>query len=289
MQRVAGQVVLVAQRDCPVVITGETGAGKDRLAREIHQASSRRSGPFIRVNCGAIPESLIESEFFGHRKGAFTGADEDRRGFVQEADGGTLFLDEIAELPPKAQAALLTFIDRGEFRRLGDPILRHADVRFIAATNKSLPDEVRARRFREDLHYRLNVAALHLPPLRERPEDLREEIETWSFLRAAETGLPAAFTPDAWQRIQQHRWPGNFRELKSFLKRLELLEPKESITVEQIQSALDEGWGGAGSRSAEDRRAEALHALKESGGRIGEAAKRLGVYRGTLRRWLKGQ
>ena len=197
----------------PVLLTGETGVGKNRVAELLHRASGRR-GAFVSIHTPSIPEGLLESELFGHRKGAFTGAVEDRRGLVEEAQEGTLFLDEIGEVPATFQAKLLRFVETRKYRVVGDPREREADIRLVAATNLDLEEEVRKRRFREDLFFRLSVLRLGIPPLRERPEDVRAlVVEHERSLRGS------ALSTAAWEALLAHAWPGNVRELTHVLTR----------------------------------------------------------------------
>src|SRR5919199_329259 len=207
-----------ARLDSTVVVTGESGTGKDVLANFIHARSSRGGEAMIRVNCGALPEQLFESEFFGHEKGAFTGATVLKRGLIEAADGSTLFLDEIGELPQPTQVKLLHFLESGRFRRVGSTRDRSADVRVIAATNRRLAEDVQHGRFRADLFYRLNVISLHVPPLRERREDIPALVEHFLALYRARFSRPAlALTPEARQRLNACDWPGNVRELRNTL------------------------------------------------------------------------
>lgn len=212
-QRMRELVLAFALEDDPVLVLGETGVGKSRIAQLIHRFSGR-SGQFIIVDSPAVPESLFESELFGHAKGAFTGADRAKTGLVEAAESGTLFLDEIAEVPLSVQAKLLRFIDAQRYRAVGNPKERRIDVRIIAATNRDLEDEITRQRFREDLFFRLNVLTIKVPPLRERPEDVRALVgEFERFLRGREVG------PGFWKVVDDYEWPGNVRELVNFVKR----------------------------------------------------------------------
>jgi transcriptional regulator with GAF, ATPase, and Fis domain len=224
LHHVLWQVDDVASADATVLITGESGTGKELLAREIHERSRRSQQPFVRVNCSAIPREMFESEFFGHVRGAFTGAIRDRPGRFQIANGGTIFLDEIGDLPLELQPKLLRVLQEGEYERVGEDVTRKVDVRVIAATNQNLAEEVRARRFREDLFYRLNVLPLVLPPLRARTEDIpllaaHAIAEVSKRLRIQEPTLTQA---DA-ARLQQYDWPGNIRELENVIQRAVIL------------------------------------------------------------------
>ena len=213
-------VAKVAPHTTTVLITGPSGTGKEVLARELHRLSPRADGPFVAVNCAAIPEALLESELFGHVRGAFTGAAGDHRGLFEEASGGTLLLDEIGEMPPALQAKLLRALQEGEIRRVGDRITRRVDVRVVAATARDLAAEVGAGRFREDLFYRLNVVAIALRPLADRPEDIAPLITAMLARHCASLKTPPPrIEPDAWQALLDYNWPGNVRELSNALER----------------------------------------------------------------------
>ena len=219
MQRIWTMARMVASRNTTVLITGESGTGKDLLAQEIHLVSPRRNQPFVVVNCSAIPETLLESELFGFTKGAFTGAVQSRIGRIQAAHGGTLFLDEIGDLPLSLQSKLLRFLEQGEVQRLGGNENLKVDVRVLAATNADIKRRVSEQQFREDLYYRLAVFPIHLPPLRERIEDLEEL--AYSF--AAKFLPGCTLTDDAIQILSQHTWPGNIRELRNAIERATIL------------------------------------------------------------------
>lgn len=206
----------VAATNLPVLITGESGTGKEVVAQAIHQRSHRVGRPFVAVNCGAIPVELIESELFGHMRGAFTGAQQERRGLWEEAEGGTIFLDEITETNPLFQVKLLRALQQGEIRRVGSNKTIKTDIRVLAATNRNIETEVQAERFRQDLMYRLNVMTIYLPPLRERREDIPLLVEHFAGRYAAEYGAPSAyFPPEMMRLLQNYRWPGNVRELEN--------------------------------------------------------------------------
>jgi two-component system response regulator PilR (NtrC family) len=209
----------IADSQSTVMITGESGTGKELVAKAIHHHSNRRDRPFISVNCGAIPETLIESEFFGHVKGAFTGAVSNRMGLFQAADGGTLFLDEITEVPPPLQVKLLRAIQEREIRRVGEAKDLKVDIRLIAASNRDLETAVQDNVLREDLFYRLNVIPIHLPPLRERREDIPLLVDHFLQKFAPAPGLPRRLTPEALGVLEQYPWPGNIRELENVIER----------------------------------------------------------------------
>ena len=225
-----------ARRLPPILILGETGTGKGLLAGAIHQSGPRRDGPFVAVNCAAIPEALLESELFGHERGAFTGADRKRRGLFAEAQGGTLFLDEIAEMPAPLQVKLLRALQDRTIRPVGGNEEIRIDLRVISATNRDLPAFVRQNRFREDLYYRLAVIPIRIPSLRERPEDIPLLAE--HFLRRAGTALGKTlegFDEDALKWLLHHRWPGNVRELENVIERAATLAAKPTITQDDLR------------------------------------------------------
>ena len=229
----------VAPLPTTVLIEGESGTGKEVVARTLHELSPRAERPFVAVNCGAIPEPLIESELFGHVKGAFTDARSAKRGLFEEADGGTLLLDEVAELPLQLQPALLRVLQEGEIRRVGDSRTTRVDVRVLAATNKDLSSLVQAQRFREDLYYRLNVVQLRLPPLRERSDELAVLAQRLLERHGARIGVPPRrLSSQALHLLARHRWPGNVRELENALERALVLSEDEEIGPEALPEAV---------------------------------------------------
>jgi transcriptional regulator with PAS, ATPase and Fis domain len=233
----------VAAFDYPVLIQGETGTGKELLARAIHSVSHQKDGPFIPVNCGAIPETLVEAQFFGHKKGAFTGATGDQSGFIEAANGGTLFLDEIGELPRQAQVKLLRFLQEGTIQRIGETKERRAVVRVITATNRKLVEEVAASNFRADLFHRLAFGVLTIPPLRERGSDAELLIDSiLSEINAKCSMIPGwttkKLTPSARNLVRQYDWPGNVRELNSTLIRAAMWTSKGIIRSEDLRDAM---------------------------------------------------
>ena len=226
------RVTLVAPSDVPVLIFGETGTGKEVIARAIHHRSPRAAGPINRVNCGAIPSELIDSELFGHERGAFTGAVEARRGWFERADGGTLFLDEIGELPPAAQVRLLRILQDGWLERVGGRHPIHVDVRIVAATHRDLAQMVEHGRFRQDLWYRISVFPILLPPLRERPQDIDELIRHFAERAATRFGLPRVpVSPNDIELLKSYAWPGNVRELGTVIDRAAILGDGRSLEV----------------------------------------------------------
>jgi len=243
MRRLLARAKRAAPRSVPVLIEGESGTGKELLARAIHQASPRRAARFVPVNCGAIPTDLVESELFGHVKGAFTGAAADRPGLFEAADGGTLFLDELGELPKAAQVKLLRVIQEGEVVRVGSTRETKVDVRLIAATNRSLVEEVTRGAFREDLFFRLAVAVLRIPPLRERPGDLGllidRLLERIDVESAGEPGyVPKRLSPAARNVLLGYEWPGNIRELQNTLRRISVWAENPTIEADDVREAL---------------------------------------------------
>ena len=239
MRRVADMARRAARYKATVLITGESGTGKELLARALHHEGERRDGPFVAVNCASVPEGLMESEFFGHVRGAFTGADRDRPGLFLAADRGTLFLDEVAELPPSMQAKLLRVLQEEEVRPVGATASRPVDVRIVAATAARLEDAVARGRFREDLFYRLNVVRLHLPPLRERLDELPHLVDHFLRKLNAKHGLDLqAVSSKAMSRLLAYHWPGNVRELENVLERAAVLTDKRIILPEHLPEPL---------------------------------------------------
>jgi DNA-binding NtrC family response regulator len=239
MQRLYGLVARAAPSEGRVLISGENGTGKELVARALHRHSRRASGPFVRVNCAAVPQELIESELFGHEKGAFTGALAMRRGKFELAGGGTLFLDEVGDMPPAMQAKLLRVLQEGEFERVGGTETLRVDVRVLAATNRDLDSEVAAGRFREDLYYRLAVVQLRTPPLREHREDLPDLIAAFLEEACQRNGRrPLRLTPEAVAALSAHDYPGNVRELKNLVERLAILCEGPEVSGEEARELL---------------------------------------------------
>ena len=231
----------VAPVDISVLILGESGSGKEIMAKAIHKASKRSNQALITVNCGAIPEGIIESELFGHKKGAFTGAGEDRKGYFEEANKGTIFLDEIGETPIETQVKLLRVLENGEFMRVGEAKTRKTDVRLIAATNKDLSKMVGSGEFRQDLFFRLKTVTILVPPLRKRPEDINAFLERFSleFTRSNDIRY-RGFTPDAIRVLKRYSWPGNVRELKHFIEKIIVLSKGERINADVVEKELED-------------------------------------------------
>ena len=242
MREVMRVVEKVAPTTTTVLIEGESGTGKEVVARALHELSPRAERPFVAVNCGSIPEALIESELFGHAKGAFTDARTAKRGLFEEADGGTLLLDEVGELPLPLQPALLRVLQEGEIRRVGDSRLTKVDVRILAATNRDLAQLVQAGRFREDLYYRLNVVGLKLPPLRERAEEIPALSARFLERHAARIGVaPRRLSRQALELLLRFRWPGNVRELENALERALVLSEEDEIEAEALPAQVQAG------------------------------------------------
>lgn len=296
MVQVRSLIEKLARSQAPVFISGESGSGKERAARMIHDLGPRAAAPFVAVNCGAIPENLMESEFFGARKGAFTGADSDREGFFQAAHGGTLFLDEVGDLPLPMQVKLLRAIQEKKFRRLGDTVETAVDVRILSATHQNLKAMVEASRFRQDLFYRLNVIELRMPALRERSEDIPQLADILLARLAESSGLPLArLSPGAIEALMACSFPGNVRELENILERAMALSSGELIQAEDL--LLDPADMGESIHSAptapggadlqdyldEMERKAIEEALDKSGGNRTAAARALGVTFRSLR------
>jgi DNA-binding NtrC family response regulator len=235
MLRVQKLVEKIAPTDSSVLILGETGTGKELVARRIHELSHRAHMPFVAVNCGALPENLVESELFGHKKGAFTGADAPRKGLIEVANGGTLFLDELGELDKGMQVKLLRFLESGEVRRVGENEAFTVDVRIVCATNRSLQEMVAANEFREDLFFRVNTFEIRLPPLRERKDDIAELAQSLVARHLKRrTAPPGMLSPEALALLRQHEWSGNVRELSNALEHAVILSDGEPIQPEDL-------------------------------------------------------
>ena len=287
MQGVFAFIRKVATTDAPVLLLGESGTGKEMAASAIHRCSSRKDGAFIAINCNSIPENLLESELFGHEKGAFTGAHMQRKGLIENSGKGTLFLDEIGELPAQIQVKLLRFLQDQRFQRVGGRQEIQIDTRIIAATNADLKDAVKKGKFREDLYFRLAVVVIKLPPLRERGQDVdllaREFLQ--QFAVQCEKGN-LAFTPDALNAIRRHTWPGNVRELQNRVKRAVIMAEGKKVTSNDLEllSASSESVRRATLKEARESVERELveQALKRHSGRVTPAASELGVSRPTL-------
>jgi NtrC-family two-component system response regulator AlgB len=279
-----------SQHEVPVLLGGENGTGKSELARRLHQKSARAARPFVLVNCPTLSEELLASELFGHARGAFTGAVKDQPGRVESAAGGTLFLDEIGELPPALQAKLLRFLQEKQFERIGENQTRHADVRIVAATNRDLPADVKAGRFREDLLYRLNTFEVTVPPLRERKEDLVALARRFAaFFARASQRRSFELTPAAEEALQRYTWPGNIRELRNAIERATILADGDRIGPELfpqriVGAAAGGPWLGGDYSFDEIEREHMLRVLANHE-KVEDAARILGVDASTL--WRK--
>ena len=239
LDRAIGIAAQVAATDLTVLITGESGTGKDVFPKIIHQNSARKHGPYFAVNCGAIPEGTIDSELFGHEKGAFTGAVNERKGYFEIADKGTLFLDEVGELPLSTQARLLRVLENGEFIRVGGSKVMKTNVRIVAATNVDLPLAIEKGRFREDLYYRLNTIPIHIPALRERKGDIPLLFRKFATDFAERNHIPAiTMTPEAMKMMENYRWDGNVRQLKNITEQISIMETDRNITAETLAKYL---------------------------------------------------
>jgi DNA-binding NtrC family response regulator len=291
MQKVFNAIAKAAPTSATVLITGESGTGKELVARAIHYGSPRASCPFIPVNCGAIPEGLLESELFGYVKGAFTGASETRAGFFQTADGGTMFLDEISATTPAMQVRLLRVLQEREVCMLGSNRARPVDIRVVAATNKDLQNLIKKDAFREDLYFRLNVITINLPPLRDRSEDVLLLIRYFTGIYSRELGrsMPK-FSDAALEVLHRYRWPGNVRELENVVQRLVVMADTETIDVPDLPSLMRFSAlvGGGFDRTLAEVEAEYVrNVLASVGGNRTRAAEILGIDRKTLREKLK--
>ncbi|MGB8224252.1 MAG: sigma 54-interacting transcriptional regulator [Polyangiales bacterium] len=290
LQEVYRRVAKVAVADISVLITGETGTGKELFARELHRRSNRANGPFIVVNCGAIPENLMESELFGHVRGAFTGAVSTRQGSFQAADGGTLFLDEIGEMPLALQVKLLRALQEREVVKVGDTKPQSVDIRVLAATNRDLEAAIKEGSFREDLYYRLNVVNLHLPPLRERGDDIAILAKFLLTKYAAEFGAPVrGFTPKALEAMHGYDWPGNVRQLENRIKKAIVLADKTLIGAEDLDLGGDRQRAIVPLTQAREdfTRQYILQVLERNGGNRTRTARELGVDPRTVFRYLE--
>jgi two-component system nitrogen regulation response regulator NtrX len=304
LRRVREMIEKVAPSDARVLITGESGTGKELVAAAIHAGGSRKDRPFVRVNCAAIPRDLVESEMFGHERGAFTGATDRRIGRFELADRGTLLLDEVGDLGAEAQAKLLRAIESGEIERVGGSKPIRVDVRIVSATNKDLTRAVADGTFREDLYFRLNVIPLAIPPLRERPDDIPALVRHFSQVHRGRTGQPlTSWSTNALDALARYRWPGNVRELANIVERLAILHPGREVTSDEIREVLP----SAPTRLAEPaalpnatvldasltdtlddyERVLITRALSVAGGNIAEAARRLQTDRPNLYRRMK--
>jgi two-component system, NtrC family, response regulator len=277
----------VAATSVPVLLLGESGTGKEMAAAAIHRRSARKQGPFVAINCNAIPESLLESELFGHEKGAFTGAHVQRKGLLETASGGTLFLDEIGELPPPIQVKLLRFLQEQRLQRVGGRQEIQVDTRLVAATNADLEQLIEDGKFREDLYFRLAVVTIRLLPLRERGGDIAFLAREFLQRYAAQEGRPKlVFAPDALRAMTRYSWPGNVRELQNRVKRAVIMASGSRVAAKDLELAPTQDVTSAATtlREARERveREMIQQALKKNAGRITSTAAELGISRPTL-------
>ena len=286
----------IADSSATILIQGESGAGKELVARTIHERSGRRNGPFVAVNCAALPETLLESELFGYEKGAFTGAAGRKEGRFELANGGTLFLDEVADLSLVTQPKILRMLQEGEFERLGGTRTLQVDVRIVAATNQDLAEMVKEKRFREDLYYRLNVITVRVPPLRERHEDIRVLAQHYLRVYAAKNGRKLeGFSNEALERLESYAWPGNVRELENLIERTVLLARKDRIDAEDLPEEVagvkrpprDAILELVGTPLADIEQRLLDETLRITGGNKTQAAKLLGIDVRTVARKLE--
>ena len=294
LERVLKQARSVAATSATVLLTGENGTGKEMVARAIHQESPRANGPFVAVSCAALPETLIESELFGHERGAFTSALQSRKGRFELANGGTLFLDEVGELSAAVQVKLLRVLQEREFERVGGTRTLTVDIRLIAASNRDLENEVKLSRFRQDLFFRLNVVPLALPPLRERPDDIPLLAAHFAMKSAEKHGQPMPeLQPDLIEVLQEYEWPGNVRELENLIERLVVLSSGPSLGVEFVPEKMLRALPGTNVADestlegavASVKRRMIVNALQTEGNKVA-AAKKLGISRSYLHRLI---
>ncbi len=287
MKQVFDMINSVLDSDATVLVQGESGTGKELVARALHYHGLRREQPFVALFCGSLPESLLESELFGHKKGAFTGAISDKKGLFETADSGTFFLDEIGDISPTLQTQLLRVLQEGEIKRVGENHVRKVDVRIVTATNKNLQEKIKDGSFREDLYYRLNVINIYLPPLRERAEDIAVLAQSFLMNFAAKYKKNLhGFAAEAMDRLARYGWPGNIRELKNTVERAVVLAKGALIGLPDLRLPETNGHATSAESSATlDHliRRQVEHTLQETGGNVTHAAMRLGV----SRRWIQ--
>jgi PAS domain S-box-containing protein len=289
MQKTLQVIEKAAQSDAPVIIYGESGTGKELVARAIHELGRRREGPFVQLNCAALNEALLESELFGHTKGAFTGAHRHRVGRFEAAHGGDIFLDEIGDVPLSIQVKLLRVLEEKQFERVGDHLSIFVDVRIITATNKDLEELIAQKSFREDLFFRINVIPIHLPPLKERLEDIPLLVNTFISRLQSRTGKNiTGLSPAALEQFMAHHWPGNVRELKSALEYAFVIADRGLIEPDQLPAQIAEGKEEMNDealmppRGDPAEKAALIEALRKSNGNQSQAARILGVNRVTV-------
>jgi len=290
MREVMHQVALIADWSVPVLIQGESGVGKELVALAVHHLSGRSKEPFIPINCGAFPDTLLDSELFGHSKGAFTGALVNKRGLIEEADGGTLFLDEIGEAPAALQVRLLRFLDNGHFRRVGEVIERYANVRIIAASNRDLAKDIKEGNFREDIFYRLSVAVISIPPLKERKEDISALTQRFLEMYSKRMNRPVArLHPEVYSLFQSYSWPGNVRELENTIEHALIMAKSDEIRIKnlppkfyKVEKKIKDFPIENNVALEEVEKSYILSVLKKTGGNKKKAAEILNISRTTL-------
>jgi two-component system response regulator HydG len=288
MLKLLETVEQVASTEATVLITGESGTGKEMIANALHYNSSRREAPFVKINCAALTETLLESELFGHEKGSFTGADRRREGKFIQADSGSLFLDEVSEMSPSMQVKLLRVLQERELTRVGGSEVVAVNVRVITASNRDLKKEMEQKRFREDLFYRLNVVTLYVPPLRERREDIPLLVQHFErFFAEKNSKSVKGFTPSSMKKIVEYDWPGNVRELMNFVERTVVLSRTKFLEAEELAVAADNYRSGEHKDIPKNLPLEEMEKLDDCGGNKSEAARRLGITRKTLRSKLE--
>ena len=296
MQDIFRVLMTAAPTDAPVIITGESGTGKERIANAIHSNSRRSEGPYVKLNCAAIPDALLESELFGHAEGAFTDARKNREGKFEVAQGGTLFLDEIGDMSLNTQAKLLRVLQEKEFERLGSNDLIKADIRIVAATNKNIPEMIKKGEFREDLYYRISVINIHLPPLRERKQDIPLLCSSFLSLFSGSYGKEVCgISGEVEEMFMNHSWPGNIRELKNVIERAVIFCGADKIQkadlpaqYRELQPSRNEGSENMLDEIYKDLSRQAIsEALSSSGGSRSKAAELLGIHRKTLYNRMK--
>jgi len=292
MQQLFEMIESVAKSDAPVIIYGQSGTGKEMVARAIHWAGARESRPFIKVNCAALNENLLESELFGHVKGAYTGADRNRTGRFEAAHGGSIFLDEIGDIPPSTQVKLLRVLEEKEIERVGDQTPIKVDVRVITATNKNLDELIAAGRFREDLFFRISVFPLTVPPLKDRPEDIPIIVQHFIAQHCQKSGKNiTGISPEAVARFSVYAWPGNVRELRNAIEYALVLCPEGEIGVQHLPPKIVSDHTCIGPPRAEPaaahEREQLVRALRQAGGNQSAAARLLGVSRVTVWKRMK--
>lgn len=289
MQKLFSLIPEVAQSDASVLITGETGTGKELVAKAIHAKSRRSHGPFIAINCGAMPDTLLESELFGHDKGAFTGAHQSRKGFLEVVSGGTLFLDEIGEITPKMQIDLLRVLEERTIIRVGEREPIHVDFRLISSTYRDPEAQVKSSQFREDFFYRINVISLHIPPLRERRDDIPLLVQHFLQKYSHETAKQVdALTRDAMDLLKEHEWPGNVRELENAIERAVVLSKSRTLRAEDflfLRPPVNPSMGPRKLRTVE--REHVFKTLQEQDWNITRSAAVLGISRATLHKMIR--